>query len=140
MRQNRLRWPLVRFVRSLCSDAEHREHALRILFVENHRVFAETVVSEFLRDHDVTIATNVADALKLFDDGIFDIVLVDYDLDDGKGDEFVRQVRRCGASVPVVATSAHEDGNAALLVAGANVACPKSQFRQIDAFLGSFTA
>jgi hypothetical protein len=35
---------------------------MRVLFVENHRVFAETVACEFLGDHDVVIVSTVAAA------------------------------------------------------------------------------
>ena len=45
---------------------------------------------------------------------------------------FLRQL----PTVPVVvATSAHEDGNARLLAAGADVACPKGRFEDISAAL-----
>jgi CheY-like chemotaxis protein len=112
---------------------------VKLLFVENHSVFAETVVGQFLREHHVTIASTVEEAMRLFDGGQFDAVLVDYDLDDAKGDVFVRHVRAAGSSIPIVAASAHADGNAALRAAGANVACPKAEFRRIAAILRDLT-
>jgi hypothetical protein len=67
---------------------------MRILFVEDHRVFAETVVAQFLSDHEVEIAESVATARNAVMTGpAFDVVLVDYDLPDGKGTEVVRQLR-----------------------------------------------
>ena len=64
----------------------------------------------------------------------FDVALVDYDLDEGKGDMFVRWLAR-RRKPRVVAISSHALGNDAVLRAGAVVACPKIQFEQIGAVL-----
>jgi CheY-like chemotaxis protein len=66
---------------------------------------------------------------------MFDAVLLDYDLDDGKGASLVEFLRQLPTVPVVVATSAHEDGNARLLAAGADVACPKGRFEDISAVL-----
>ena len=104
---------------------------MRILFVENHAVFARTVVAEFLAGLQVTIAPSLAEARRQFMVGPFDVVLVDFDLDDGKGDELVRELRAAGFAGKIVAISAHAQGNARLLAAGADAVCPKGQFREI---------
>ena len=56
-----------------------------ILLVENHRIFAEIVVNEFMSDYEVMRVSTIKEAsVKLLHEK-FDRVLVDYDLDDGKG-------------------------------------------------------
>jgi CheY-like chemotaxis protein len=107
---------------------------MRILFVENHSVFAETVITEFLQNHGVTLVATCAEA-QAAETESFDALLVDYDLDDGKGDAVVRRLRGSGFQGPIVAVSSHDDGNAALLAAGASVACRKSRFREVPALL-----
>jgi CheY-like chemotaxis protein len=64
--------------------------------------------------------------------GNYDLVLSDYDLDDGKGEEFVRECREACPDVPVIAVSSHEAGNAALLRAGAAAVCGKMEFDRIE--------
>src|SRR2546429_45026 len=104
---------------------------MRILYVENHRVFAEGVRQQFLAEHEVTIVESLAAARQALKLDTFDLLLVDYDLDDGKGDELVRALRDTGDKVPVVAASSHQAGNVALLKAGASVVCSKMDFDNI---------
>src|SRR4051812_25462525 len=77
---------------------------------------------QFLSAHELTVVPSVSAAKAAAAGGSFDAVLVDYGLDDGKGDGLVRFVRQMQARIPVVATSSHEDGNATLLAAGADAA------------------
>jgi len=116
-----------------------RDGRLRILFVENHQSFAETVVAQFLQPDDVTITPTVFEAFDLIRMGAFDVVLVDYDLDDVKGDAFVRRLRSLGSTLPIVAVSARDDGNAALMQAGADAICNKADFRSIRGVLERVT-
>jgi hypothetical protein len=58
--------------------------------------------------------------------------LVDFDLDDGKGDALVRELLEGGFPGRIIAISAHHDGNEALMNAGARVSCPKARFHTID--------
>ena len=104
---------------------------MKILFVENHAVFARTVVEAFLAELQVTIAPSLAEARRQLDAGIFEAVLVDFDLDDGKGEELIAELRARGFGGRIVAVSAHEQGNARLLAAGADAVCPKRSFREI---------
>lgn len=108
---------------------------MRILFVENHAEFAKTVIDAFMGAHDVVVCPFVSEALALFAGGGFEAVLVDYDLDDGKGDELVRALRLKGARAPIIATSAHDRGNARLLDAGANAVLAKAAFQGVGALL-----
>jgi len=65
-----------------------------------------------------------------------DAVLRDYDLDDGKGTDLIAVIRQLPTRPAVVAVSAHDAGNQALLQAGADVACGKLRFAEIEAVLG----
>jgi DNA-binding response OmpR family regulator len=76
---------------------------VRLLFVENHRVFARTVTAEFLGAHDVVWVASVDEAVHQLDMSDFDALLVDYDLDDGKGDEIVRVARARQPALRIVA-------------------------------------
>jgi DNA-binding response OmpR family regulator len=62
----------------------------------------------------------------------FDLLLVDYDLDDGKGEELVRELREAGSEIRIVGVSAREEGNVALLQAGADAICSKMEFNRIE--------
>ena len=104
---------------------------MKILFVENHERFAKVVTREFLSDHEVRTVSGIAYALRELDANQFDVALVDFDLDDGKGDRLVQQIRAAGNPVRIVAVSSHERGNAALLAAGADGVCSKMEFHKI---------
>ena len=108
---------------------------MKILFVENHAVFARVVTDNFLQEHQVTIATCVAEAIKAFNTKEYDVTLVDYDLDDGKGAELVQAIRIRGMPVKVVGVSAHELGNSEMLRVGADAICGKMQFEKITEVL-----
>ncbi len=108
---------------------------MRILWVENHAVFVRVAGKQFLSAHNLTVVPSVAAAKAALRAAAFDAVLTDYDLDDGKGTEVVALVRQLAPRPRVVAVSAHDDGNAALLAAGADVGCPKTRFAGIEAAL-----
>jgi len=110
---------------------------MKILFVENHALFAATVVDQFLCLHELTIVPTVTAALAAVEHGPFDVLLVDYDLDDGKGDQVVRHVRARGIDVPIVAVSARPEGNQAMIDAGADALCHKRDFARIERVLAS---
>jgi CheY-like chemotaxis protein len=114
----------------------HWRSRVRILYVEDQRVFAEIVAKQFLASHDVVIAGSVAAARSVFAaDSAFDAILVDYDLPDGKGADVIRHLRSSGFPGVLVAVSAKDDGNAELRAAGAQDVCKKSQLHQIGAVL-----
>jgi two-component system response regulator TctD len=114
---------------------------MRILFVEDQRVFAETVASRFLAAHEVVIAETIAAARATFavPPG-FDAVLVDYDLPDGKGVSMVEHLRALRFKGLIVAVSAKDDGNAALRAAGAHATCKKAELHQIEVMLQRWPA
>ncbi len=107
---------------------------MKLLVVDDHTVFVETVVAQFLADCEVVVASTVAEALDALP-GRFDAALVDHDLPDGKGTAVVRALRRAGFPGTIVAISALADGNAALVSAGADRVCAKGAFARIRAVL-----
>ena len=113
---------------------------MKILYVENHAVFAATVIRQFLSKHSVTIAPSLSSARQALDAGCFDLLLVDYDLDDGKGEELVTELNATGKSIPVIGVSSHEAGNTALLRAGAVAVCGKMEFDRIERVIDIVTA
>ena len=113
---------------------------MNILFVENHAVFAANVTRQFLSQHSVTVVPSLHAARQALEVGHFDLLLVDYDLDDGKGDELVKGLNTTGNSIPVICVSSHEEGNTALLRAGAVAVCSKMQFDRIQSVIDTVTA
>jgi DNA-binding NarL/FixJ family response regulator len=110
---------------------------VRLLWVENHGVFVRVAGREFLASHEVTVVASVAAAKAALTVQRFDALMVDFDLDDGKGTALVEFVRQLPTRTAVVAVSSHDDGNTALLSAGADAACPKSRFAEIETVLQS---
>jgi len=105
---------------------------VNILYLENHAIFAEQVTRQFLSPHRVIVVSSLSAARRTFASGDFDLVLSDYDLDDGKGEEFVRECRAAHPRLPIIAASSHDEGNAALVKAGASAVCSKMDFHTIQ--------
>lgn len=110
---------------------------MRLLWVENYAPFVRAIRVVLLAGHDLTVAPSLAAAREALAGGPFDAVLLDYDLDDGKGTELLPDIRRLAPRVPVIAASSHAAGNAALRAAGADAVCPKAQFARIGETLAS---
>jgi CheY-like chemotaxis protein len=117
-----------------------RREGVRLLWVENHAVFTRVAGRQFLAGHDLTVVPSLALAREALAARTFDAVLLDYDLDDGKGASLIEVIRQLPTVPVVVGTSAHEDGNAALLAAGADAACPKGNLSEISAVLARVVA
>jgi DNA-binding response OmpR family regulator len=112
---------------------------VKILFIENHAVFADQVIRQFLAEHRVIVVPSIAAARAAIDDARPDLVLVDYDLDDGKGEMFVRECRARYPQLPIIAVSSHDAGNAALVNAGACAVCSKMNFDRIQEIISRVT-
>jgi DNA-binding response OmpR family regulator len=112
---------------------------MKILYLENHAVFAQQVSRRFLMEHRVTVVPTLSAARQELMTSGYEVVLSDYDLDDGKGDVLVREVRAAYPDLPIVAVSSHEAGNAALLGAGASAVCSKMEFHRIAQILAELT-
>jgi DNA-binding NarL/FixJ family response regulator len=65
----------------------------------------------------------------------FDVVLLDFDLDDGKGVELLHELLEINPRPRVIATSSHQAGNDALLAAGAEAVCRKLRFGTIESVI-----
>jgi DNA-binding response OmpR family regulator len=117
-----------------------RCNSVRLLWVENHAVFAHMAGRQFLAVHMLTVVPSLAAAHSALATDTFDAVLLDFDLDDGKGAELVAVVRAMPTRLPVVAVSSHDEGNAALLAAGADAVCRKTNFANIGNVLARVTA
>src|SRR4051812_47697043 len=113
---------------------------MRILYVENHSVFAENVTRQFLTQHTVTVVPSLSAARQIMSATGFDLVLVDYDVDDGKGDTLVREIHASSTPITVIGVSSHDEGNAALREAGARAICSKMQFDQIQSVIEKVVA
>jgi DNA-binding response OmpR family regulator len=105
---------------------------MRILYVENHAVFASQVCKQFLSAHSVRVVSNLAAARSALAAEGYDLMIVDYDLDDGKGDQLIREVCHLYPTIRIIACSAHEFGNASLVKAGASAVCGKMEFDRIQ--------
>lgn len=108
---------------------------MNILFVENHSIFAEQVIRCFLSAHQVTVVSSLVAARGKLAEETYDVLLVDYDLDDGKGDQLVRELRLAGSTIRLIGVSAREEGNEALSEAGADAVCNKLNFDRIRSFI-----
>jgi CheY-like chemotaxis protein len=108
---------------------------MRVLWVENHAAFARLAGRQFLAAHALTVVPSLAAARAALAAAPFDAVLVDFDLADGKGDALVEAIRRLPGRPAVIAASAHDGGNEALVRAGADACCPKLRFTEIEATL-----
>jgi len=108
---------------------------MKILFVENHSIFATQVTTHFLPAHQVTVVPSLSQARSSLESKQYDLLLVDYDLDDGKGEELVRELRNAGNTIRIIGVSAREEGNAALREAGVDAICSKMEFNRIQEFI-----
>ncbi len=79
---------------------------MRLLYVEDHPRFSAIVITEFLSAHEVTVAGTLAEARALLARAAFDVVLLDYDLPDGKGGELLTEIRRQQLAMRVIAPPA----------------------------------
>jgi DNA-binding response OmpR family regulator len=111
---------------------------MELLWVENHAHFAR-FARPLLAGHAVTVVPSLAAARAALTTTRFDVVLVDFDLDDGKGAELVRELVAVAGRPLIVAASSHADGNAALLQAGADAACGKLELARLPGLLQSLT-
>jgi len=110
---------------------------MKILWVENHQAFTRMAVKQFLFTHAVKIVPSLVAARLAILSEDFDAVIMDYDLDDGKGAELVAELRGRGNKIKIIAASSHEKGNALLVAAGADAVCSKMKFESIAQVLGT---
>ena len=90
------------------------------------------MVRSFLHQHELTIAASLMEARQHLAVQRFDAVLLDYDLDDGKGVALLPTLNALPSRPVVIASSSHAEGNSKLHEAGADLVCSKMDFREID--------
>lgn len=112
---------------------------MKILFVENHPVFARLTAKRLLSSHLVRIVPSVSLALKSLETEHFDVILIDYDLDDGKGTDLILKLPDMVNRPKIIAVSSHAEGNAALIEAGANAVCCKQDFQKIESVISTIS-
>jgi DNA-binding NtrC family response regulator len=110
---------------------------MRILYVEDHLIFAENAKRQFLSQHLVTIVPSLTAAYEEIRQHSFDLLLVDYDLEDGKGDALIRTLNASQNRYIVIGVSSHAEGNAALTKAGAVAICSTMDFDRIQTVIDS---
>jgi CheY-like chemotaxis protein len=108
---------------------------MRLLWVEDHALFVRVAGTKFLSGHVVTVVPSLADAERALAEQTFDVVLLDYDLADGKGTSLFAFIEQLPVRPAVLACSAHAAGNEALRQAGADGVCAKGSFAEVEAML-----
>jgi serine/threonine protein phosphatase PrpC len=110
---------------------------MKILYLENHERFARQVIAQFLREHEVTVVPSITLAREQIAANRYNVLLLDQDLDDGKGSVLARELRAAGYTGSIIAASAHAEGNEALRLAGADAVCGKLDFARIGEILAN---
>lgn len=110
---------------------------MKLLWVENNARFARVAGRQFLAQHEVTLVPSLWAAREALRSWSFEAILLDFDLEDGKGIELLPLIQVLEPRPIVIAASAHDAGNSELLEAGADACCSKLQFQNIGAILSS---
>jgi len=109
---------------------------MELLWVEDHSQFVRFALP-FLAGHSVSVVPSLSAARAALAERRFDVVLVDFDLQDGKGTELITDLIGTAGRPVIVATSSHVEGNEAMVRAGADGACGKLEFVRIPGVLQS---
>ena len=104
----------------------------KLLFVEHHSIFAPPAMIHFLSAQQATVVPSLSAARANLAADQCDLLSMDYDLADGKGEELVRALREAGNKILTIGVSAREAGKVALLPAGVNEICSKMEFNRIQ--------
>ena len=79
----------------------------RILLVEDERWVRECIKRLLALDaHEITEASNGLEAVALFDEGLFDVVITDYNMPRMRGDELASQIRNRSPRQPILMITA----------------------------------
>ncbi len=116
---------------------------MRVLYVDDHTPFRAVVQRRFLIGHEVVGAADLAEARQRLKEGDFDVILVDYQLSDGLGEDLIREIVDTKLRSKVVAVSANAENNSRLMEAGAIGAVSKNEFsklaEKLETILGAKT-
>jgi len=99
----------------------------KILFVEDDSAFRQRIIRKYLTGCHVTEAGDVPAFYRTQNILKFHIILMDYELPGGNGEELVKQVRSHNFDGAVVGISSSAYYNRLLLQAGADTAIEKQQ-------------
>lgn len=81
----------------------------KLLVVDDDAVVLETLAA-VLEDYDLTLASSLKQATIAFEAKDFDLVVTDYQLGDGTGEELVKTLRaRRGADASAIVLTGHTD-------------------------------
>jgi DNA-binding response OmpR family regulator len=98
---------------------------MKILFIEDNLEFQEHVIRVFLAEHEVASAYDGGSGIELFENMSFDLIILDYQMDQIHGPEVMQHIRGNFSDIPVIAMSMEDRLNDRLLALGADVALPK---------------
>jgi DNA-binding response OmpR family regulator len=112
---------------------------MKILYIENHQKFSTLISRHLLSEYSVVVVPSIAQASLKISADVFDLVLLDYDLDDGKGSEIIPLLKNLPNQPKIIAVSAHEEGNNILLAAGADAVCYKRDISGIGGVIKSLS-
>jgi DNA-binding response OmpR family regulator len=104
----------------------------KLLFVEHHSIFAPPAMIHFLSAQQATVVPSLSAARANLAADQCDLLSMDYDLADGKGEELVRAWREAGNKILMIGVSAREAGRVALPPAGVNKIGSKMEFNRIQ--------
>jgi PAS domain S-box-containing protein len=98
--------------RETSRDIEHVDRSLNILLAEDNAVNQHLAIRLLQKmNHEVTLAHNGRQAVDAWNDGVFDLILMDVQMPDVDGLEATRHIRRVeaetGRHTPIVAMTAH---------------------------------
>ena len=113
---------------------------MTILYIENHGRFADIVTAQFLASHEVERIPTIAGARELLNRREYEILIVDYDLDDGKGAEIVSEVASRKKRPRMIAASSRDEGNEHMMSCGADATCSKMDFDEIEEVISQVVA
>jgi DNA-binding NtrC family response regulator len=81
----------------------------RVLVVDddpNQRMSLESILA---LDHDVTAAAGVAEALRLMQEEVFDVVVTDFEMPDGTGADLLHAVEKAGRAMSMILITGHSE-------------------------------
>lgn len=83
---------------------------MNILLVEDDLTMG-AVVQDFLEGQDFSVlqVPSLADARQMVQDNTYDLIILDWDLPDGAGVDFCREIREEGATMPILFTTGRTD-------------------------------
>ena len=82
----------------------------RILLVDDQQTVRQAIALLLsLDEHTIVEAANGAEALTLFKQGHFDLVITDFEMPQMKGDELATRIKQARPAQPVLMITAHAD-------------------------------